>query len=115
MAPSGVFSYIGGVSKLPSRLATVLLLVFCSAFTAPVALAQDESLPDPNKQSDSGKKSGSNLPKTGLPAAVLLLAGSALLSSGAVIRPAKRVKREYDSDEWHRRVNPERYGRSEWL
>ena len=105
-------AYSGVVLATPTsrlrRWVVLLGAIACLAVLPAGAFAQD-SLPDPNgkKSQKTAAKSSSakdGLPKTGLPAVLLLTAGLSLVAAGAATRPSRRRRRAYSDDVWRTAV-----------
>lgn len=84
------------------RSLIALLLIAC-ALAGPAAAQDDQALPDPS-QPAAGQNAGDSLPSTGLPAAVLLTAGVALIAGGIAVVPVARRRRTYSSFAWQSAV-----------
>jgi LPXTG-motif cell wall-anchored protein len=67
---------------------------------SPATAAQ--ALPDPGRA--AAQSAGDSLPNTGLPAAVLVSAGLALVAGGLAVLPAARRRRTYSSFAWRSAV-----------
>ena len=100
------------VVAIDARRATAaaVAVTLCFGVGAPGALAQSQTLPDPDDRvnaaqdtrsaQSNGGSGQSGLPQTGVFAAPLLAAGLALLATGVATRPARRRRRAYRCDAW---------------
>ena len=73
-------------------------IAIACALAVPAAAQAAQALPDPSEP--AAQQGGDSLPTTGLPAAVLLTAGLALIVGAVAVVPAARRRRTYNSLAW---------------